>query len=160
MLLWTVLGVFAACGLSAARSPALCVNQPCHPPNRCEDRGQGVSVCVLPSPPTCAATSCLVGFDCVLQQQTCRYRPCKPQPTCIQQGTNPCGLCIAPNEFCELQPADGSPPTCRFVVEPRCDNKRCRYGEQCVEKQLACIRAPCALDLQCRRQCGSYGQRG
>ena len=132
-------------------SPTTCGQQPCRPPNRCEPRGLGVNVCVLPSPPSCVSTFCRVGYECVLQQETCDTRPCQPTPTCIRINTSPCGPCFAPVEFCELRPSSGVSSTCRFVVEPRCDNMVCPAGRRCESAEgPLCIRAPCPVSIVCR----------
>ncbi|XP_037092790.1 uncharacterized protein LOC119112660 isoform X2 [Pollicipes pollicipes] len=112
------------------------------PRTKCQQHGD-VYVCARVPPPTCAATSCPSGFECVLQQALCDSLPCNPRPYCVR--SNPCGICIAPDEFCELLPV----PFCRRVVEPTCANKICPHGQKCREEAVACFRPPCPVDLVC-----------
>ncbi|KAF0286717.1 hypothetical protein FJT64_014808 [Amphibalanus amphitrite] len=81
MLVLTAVIALLCAGIAAPQS--LCVSQQCDYPDQCENRPNGVSVCVKSPAPTCDGVTCPAGQQCILQQDSCTGLPCNPQPTCV-----------------------------------------------------------------------------
>ncbi|MFT3921666.1 MAG: hypothetical protein QM778_03950 [Myxococcales bacterium] len=125
-----------ACGKATCAEGTVCCNASC---GICTKPGQ---VCTQvacgdePAKPTCAATTCPTGTDCVEGPNGAECK--KPEATSCAT------VLCAPNTYC-----DDIAGQAKCIPLPSCEGTSCEKGTHCELNQVTCIRAPCPPQPTC-----------